>query len=905
MQKYRKPLSVVLVLVLVGAAGFYLLVPRGPSGYETGAAGIGDFIKAQSTRKAEGTTVMVPDTSRFLPLVATPVAVYYKAAGAGAAEGPYASPLLVAGPDGVSSGVDKFMSNSGRKDVLAIGNLGAAAASVSLTGKIDGGSDKATSLLVAKHFWTRSDAAILVRNTDDGYDAAVTLTVLASYLDIPVIVTDKVDAGVAGALAGLGVKETVVCGNMDGYGKVLRFGNIENKKELALAQNATMRVVRERLGQDINYIALANPLDTFQPVVLQTSIPKDFPVNGTIADTGSAAYPGAADQVSKANPIYYFDVPDGYTYANVVLDLWLDISKEAWGDLDGARMYAYLGVDGDNNGVIDTSNPQDKLQFFGGTPGYEDVGLQAPVTGGSPSDWLKPSEYGHLHTTIPLYNDTGMHAIQLLAKLPTDWGSNPLVGESGDFQAPFTMNITIQKLAAPTYPLMNNLSTLAPYLAAYRGGTVLAEPYFQLHDVGYIGCKDCGDPAANENVLDDANNRTLVVKKDLNRLLGELAGIDGGDAANWGKLADFYAAKDAKGMMNLGIIADPNMVPQYYYYSSGQGDPTEGFGIPSDTYYQDIAVDQKDNTLTAMSLQLAAGRVDGYDNQDVSALLARTFFYYDIINNIKGPENGAAGPNGVASTWKDSAMTAVGTEPPVGSSITAAEKIGLMCNAAGFSTSIALFGDPTTGHTLDDSRRQRAGTYYESSNFIEMCAHGFYYWYVPPAWEGSAVIVPSRSTPFPPIAGGGAFDVAHTKLMNFGPSVMWADSCITGRIDGLPPENCLSQAFLHAGMNIYIGATRESWGNVAPTPDSSSGESLGSWLSMNFFGHLTGHFYDKSGSMQSFGPSNTTVGAAMVLAKNSYVQKFGVDAGAENSDTLEEFIIHGDPAFNPYEPNNA
>jgi hypothetical protein len=74
---------------------------------------------------------------------------------------------------------------------------------------------------------------------------------------------------------------------------------------------------------------------------------------------------------------------------------------------------------------------------------------------------------------------------------------------------------------------------------------------------------------------------------------------------------------------------------------------------------------------------------------------------------------------------------------------------------------------------------------------------------------------------------------------------------------------------------------------------------------MNFFGHLTGHFYDKSGGMQSFGPANTTVGAALVLAKNAYAQKFGVDSGGMGSDTLEEFIIHGDPAFNPYEPNSG
>ena len=585
------------------------------------------------------------------------------------------------------------------------------------------------------------------------------------------------------------------------------------------------------------------------------------------------------------------------------MDLWLDTTKENWGDFAGARLYAYLGVDGDKDGVIDATNPKDKLQYFGGTPAYDIVGDQAPMTGGTPTDWMKPTAAGHLHTEIAIYNDTGEHAVQLLARLPSSWGNNLLISESGDYTAPFKLNITVQKLAKATYPLMTNLSTMASYLAAYHKGIVLAEPYFQLHEVGYIGCKDCGDPAANENVLMDANNRTAVVKTELNRLLGTIAGIDGSDPSSWASIEQHYGSLTPDKMMNVGIIADTNMIPQYYYMSTGQGDATEGFGIPGDLYFQDIAVNQTDNALRECNLQLSIGRVDGWNSQEVSALLARTFFYKDIIDHVIGPVNGQLGVNQVAGTWKDSAMTSIGTEPPVGAAITAAEKIGMMFQQAGFSASIATFGNPITGHTGDASRRQRAGQYYESSNFIQICAHGFYYWYVPPAWEGTAALI-ARPTPFPPIGGGGAFDVAHVKYMQFGPSVMWADSCVTGRIDGLTPENALSLAFLHAGMNVYIGATRESWGNIIPIPDATSGETLGSFLSMNFYGHLTGYFYNKNGGMQSFTPADTSVGVALVLAKNTYIQKFGVDSGGMDSDTLEEFIIHGDPAFNPYEPNH-
>jgi hypothetical protein len=898
--KYKKPLAVVLVLILCIAGGLYwAILPKIVPSYETGKATVDDLIKVTSTRKAEGSPTMVPETSRYLPLIATPVTVYYS----GKAGNATASPLYVAGHDSVAYGIKNFMTAYGNSDVVAIGDLGAAAKDATVTDTILGQDDKETSILVAKYYWTQSDAAILVKDTDDGYYAAVSVTNLASFLNIPVIVTHSVDAPVVSELKSLGVKYTIVCGNMKGYNKVMHFDDIEKVSIEELTWNATARIIRERLGLEVDYIALANPLDTYQKEVLATYIPDKFPIRDNISNSDAAAYPGAAASTSAGNPCFNFTVPADYEFANLVVDMWLDVSGENWGDFAGARLYAYIGVDGNKDGVIDATNAQDKLQFFGGTPAYEIEDNQAPISGGSLSDWMKPAGFGHLHTEIPLYNDTGEHAIQLLARLPTDWGSNYLVSEPGDYTAPFILNITIQKLAKPTYPLMDNLSTLAPYLAAYRHGVVLAQPHFQLHDLGYIGCKDCGDPAANEDVLDDANNRTAVVKTDLNRLLGSLMGVDGTDPASWANIEQYYGGLSYDKMMHVGIIGDTNMVPQYYYMSTGQGDATEGFGIPSDIYYQDIAVNQTDNALRELNLQIAIGRVDGWNSQEVSALLARTFFYDNIIANWKGPMNGQVAINGVGDLWKDSAMTAIGTEPPVGAAITAGEKIGLMFEQAGFSASIAAFGDPRTGHTLDASRRQRAGPYYESSNFVHMCAHGFYYWYVPPAWEGTSLV--PRYTVLPPISGGGAFDVAHVNLMNFGPSVMWADSCVTGRIDGIIPENALSLSFLHAGMNVYIGATRESWGSIMPIPDATSGESMGSYLSMNFYGHLTGYFYDKSGGMQSFNPQDTTVGCAMVLAKNNYVQKFGVDSGGVDSDTLEEFIIHGDPAFNPYEPNHA
>ncbi len=45
-------------------------------------------------------------------------------------------------------------------------------------------------------------------------------------------------------------------------------------------------------------------------------------------------------------------------------------------------------------------------------------------------------------------------------------------------------------------------------------------------------------------------------------------------------------------------------------------------------------------------------------------------------------------------------------------------------------------------------------------------------------------------------------------------------------------------------------------------------------------------------------------GTALKLANSDYTRLEGNDGGSYNCDTVEEFNLHGDPAFNPYEPNN-
>ncbi|MCK4717950.1 MAG: hypothetical protein KAT70_04695, partial [Thermoplasmata archaeon] len=119
---------------------------------------------------------------------------------------------------------------------------------------------------------------------------------------------------------------------------------------------------------------------------------------------------------------------------------------------------------------------------------------------------------------------------------------------------------------------------------------------------------------------------------------------------------------------------------------------------------------------------------------------------------------------------------------------------------------------------------------------------------------------------------------------------------------GIQPYNALSQAYMHSGFNSYIGASRLSWGGLSIIDDS--GEAFGSYLALLMYGHLTGYIYDKEGGLTAETAGNATIGEALLLAKNAYILTEGSDNGGTNDDTMEEFNLHGDPAFNPYEPNH-
>ena len=242
----------------------------------------------------------------------------------------------------------------------------------------------------------------------------------------------------------------------------------------------------------------------------------------------------------------------------------------------------------------------------------------------------------------------------------------------------------------------------------------------------------------------------------------------------------------------------------------------------------------------------------------------------------------------------------------------------------------------------------KGGKYQEESNIIFVFNHGFYYLY-----ESGDILLEARGFPpfttisrFYPMGSGlsakGTYDVRNVCNMDFGPGIIFVESCITARIDGLQPENCLSQAHLHAGMNGYIGATRVTADPGYLEPGLIF-EGFGAWGFINATLHLKlkGEYPEPhfgaviaEDFILDVTRNDSTAGMALRDARNRYLPKDAnstflwtpplistgfpmVDMDMYNALThkfeygkymdkkyhcFHEFNLYGDPAFNPWSP---
>jgi len=956
-----------VAILIIASIGIYVWSYEGAEARVPSAK---DLYGVCGTLSNEADAVIVSDSNPFYPLITTPLAVHYDSDG-----NQYVAPLYVMNFDEPSQAVERAITMIGTPSNALF---------------IKSGSSKDASLTVARQYWESSKVVVLIEDNQDGYNLGVLATPLASYLSAPIIVTNETDSDVIDVLQDLGVEYSLVCGNIEGYGNTLKFGCVDD------VLNLSIDIVEKKFG-DVNYVTLTNPVDSWLPKVLD-SVEYDFePITIKSQSQDKLSYSALGMLTGGTTAVWpAFKIPDSYKYALVKFE-------------------------GVNHDIDDVDTLGDYVTFSCGVNLEDvDVGLQQYelFTGGTASGGIaKRDESGKIksdtfYQEMVLYDRGG---VEYTVSATGSWGAEKQGTVSG--------HVVIEKLESPVYPMMKGLSSMAPYLTAYHKGIVFGKPEFAFtanDDIingkgqnmpGYYVPRRNQEliPISNKHVYDD-------IHVPLNNLLAKIAGITLEKDKDLGALQKYYASSP----VYIALVGDATVLPVYYYEDKLEpfGDYWVGpGGNPCDLIYGNIDPKPYDNANIANDIftqpypyvENIVGRVTGWDAQDVSALIARTVFYNDIIKNMDEWKNNCGVLVGDGQDFQKPLvryfiigdllkMTARGEPMKLWTGYAqtiGARTVSMVKDTFGFNVQYA-FGEQAlrTGLT-DDAINQlkkatlvnkiffsklqvkrlvgegnvKGGSIMESSNFLFVNGHGCQYLFamagndVTAAGFGGPLIHAILKQTIVPALGGfigpggalsdvGVYNTRAVADMELGPSFMWLESCICGKIDGINPRNNIGQAFLHAGVNVLIASptgTNIGGGYLEPKnrmydfPGHALISYIKTKINVNKGIYPEPHFGMKiyTDLCEELKTKDCSVGLALRDARNKYLPSdadwplwwspplkySGIPAvdsqlntGAAASSALlakqptlmleskytsfEEYMLFGDPAFNPYEPVN-
>ncbi|MFO8133409.1 MAG: hypothetical protein R6U10_05715, partial [Thermoplasmatota archaeon] len=811
-RKEMKVLVVFAITIMIGAAFSGCVDNAGVK--EVKGFDMDDIGNIDVERNQGATPVVAAEHTPLYALIGTPIALFYED------NESMVAPLLVKNFTDPSKPVMRFDSQYGYAGEIAI----------------TGGTPKNVSLDLVPQIWDKSDAVVLVEDSERGYSLGVAATPIASYLNIPVIVTDDTD-DVRGLLDDLGVKYTFLCGDLEGHERTWRFSSDQD------ITNFLVDYVKEQFGS-VEYLSITNPRDAYPPEVLNTT---SFDFSGTLNSV--AILPSTLGSTAKGflQPQHHnFTIPEGYKYARVKLDL-VNLDSE-----DVAEMGDHITISGGPR-IEDLPAAQQSYEL-----------VQINTMAGIPErDGNGDITTDKLHYETVLYDRGGV--TYELSVMGT-W----LAQKQGDYE----LHVTAEQLSDPYISTMPKLSAVAPYLTAYRQGVIWAERDFAFAatDNVTVNGKTCPGfyvPRKNPDLVEPLNDKLMERHEELNMLLGNMSNISGDDSrALWQHYSD--------NPINIALVGGTTMLPQYIFHNpdTPRDDPMGiyyfGYGTPSDVPYGNIDPDPDDPKNDSYSYwprqENVVGRITGWDVQDASALVCRTVFYDDIVQGM--------------GDWKKSATVQSGTGTDF-QKVPVIEQIKnllapILGGAAGdpmkFPSGATRFAGDAVAASIEDGGYEVERTYFTfsqrkgfsdealtkikrsgllnmllfpkieikmvsgedvvvggdlqpKSNIIYENGHGSMHLYefgdvvmwglgigyfFGPLIMGFLTRISMFATP---MAALGTYSPRGVENMELGPSTMMIESCVNGKIDGMYMPNNIGQAYIHAGVNSLLAST--TFTNVA------------------------------------------------------------------------------------------
>ena len=972
MKKDDKLLVIAGVIILIIASiGIYTYVPMKASG-ET--ATVQDFFTVNGQLiNGTPTAIAVSNENAFLPLIGTPLAVHYNATGTQTVV-----PLYIENLTSPSTAVTRAMNDQIQIPVtLVIDNTKTA---------------EQWSLDLAQTYWVTSQAALLIEDSEQGYDLGVLATPIASYLSIPVIVVEPNATSVASVLTALGVEKTIVCGDhIQGVGNsILRLHTVDD------VVNAVTTVLKDRFGST-NYLVITNPLDAWPPQVLaSTNVtlgPKTMQSQATtmLLPTFKTMLFGPGSVLGT------FTIPKDYKYALIKFK-GINMNTEHVDDL-GDNVAFLVGPN-----LPDAPSGLQTMEFYAGGTNAGGIGVRD-----ASGKLIEDSTY-----TEAVYYDRG--GVEYTVRATPSW----LVTKQGQVKA----EVTIQKLSSSLYPMIPKLSSLAPYLAAYHEGLVFGKPGFAFaasDDTLFNGqpCPGYSLPRKNPHLAEASDEHVFEIHDQINVLLAKLAGLSFNVSyePDLKPLRDYYYDHP----MYIALVGDGTMLPQYLYNSSIEPISVNdmmyfwGCGIPSDFIYSDIDPKPDTNDWSNQAPDLYSpggypvqeniiGRITGWDTQDASALIARTIYYNTIISRLGDWKDNAAVMLGGGNDFQEPLVrytlfgqilhiTALG-EPlklTTGASLINGMALSSIVKGLGYNTTyirenqasfeglsdqaIRLLKKADVLSRLMLSPRQlrtqlgaqvvQGKEVQENSNLILANAHGNQHLFtmgdvgvaslglgLPKGPLHKLLIQVASITGYGPgtsLIGLTSYSPRQVETMKLGPSYMWIESCICGRLDGMYPTQSITQAYLHSGVNAVISATTCSniaggYLNPKNTKYDLPGQTAYRYIvnrikaAEGVYPDLHFGFLMYTDMLANLQKGNVSLGMAFRDARNAYLPEdanwevwwspplftSGMSTALDNSiyksmahssalnaqldnkyTTFFEYHLYGDPAFIPYVPTTT
>ena len=934
-----------IIILIIASIGIYLWAP--PENNFAKAAKIDDIVNISGVFSNLPNSIEVSDESPFYALIATPIAIHYDG------ENQEVIPLYIKNFEKPSNAVERAKNMIGIPVDMTIGR--------SFNDSITN-----ISLEIANKFWESSEAVLIIEDNQEGYNLGLPAIPISSYLNIPIIITNKIDENVIRTFENLGVKYTIICGeNLNNYGKTLRFRNIND------IMNTSINIVREKFGS-VDYITLTNPLDTTDVEILESRV---YSFEGTIASstfTATHAF-NMATGILTGTPMiasHEFEVPNNFKYARIKIHAENLINENV--EDTGSQLQPML-YDPDGNWLA--------LAFtVGGIPDRDSNGaiIRDKV------DW----------NTI-VYNQPGTYPLNVAGQYLTQ--------KNGDYK----IDVTVEHLSSSITPNMKCLSSISPYLTAYRKGIIFSKPDFVfVGNESIIPNPPSGVvfPASNPDLIEYVNEHTFEIHNSLNEILSTLQQIDLDEEDGLENLKKYYDQNP----IYIAIVGDARMIPHYYYYDTEDANSIQyGWDVASDFIYGNIdpvprddkiSIHPKDQFLSNFdekypNQENVVGRITGWDVQDAAALVARTIFYDKIIDDM--------------DEWKDTAVVQTGS----GTDFQRVPFVDLFRKIIGahdlpfkWPTGEAHFENLIIQESLNsgdfdvrstentESMRKglsdevlteinrlgplnlvffpkiraklvageniaTGGVDQKESNFIFTFGHGQPMGYshgdVQTASMGfRPVIIHNLINRFmfgtfvPQLTSAlgnvGGYNVRSVSNMELGPSVVFVESCYIGRIDGFPANCTASQAYIHAGVNAFIASSRGSPGpGYLDARKNPKGFGISEWLKTTRNPDLQEPHFSALIAVNIFDDlieRNVDTGTAFRNARNKFMEDADstffwtppLYINIQTSQDLEfffnnirptsneqdakcmekkytcllEYNLFGDPAFNPYEPNN-